>query len=320
MTTNPGSAALTGGNPDPTAASGGSGGEQQDGGGRSGGEKPWFETAGVDAKFHDAIKAKEWRSPNDVLDSYTNVEKLVSLERGGDIDRIVVKPKADATPEEVAAFRAKAGFSAPDTADGYGFTPEQISAKATTLFAAQGLPPELAQHFTAEMAPVVGEAAKWFKEAGLPNDVAGNLVDQVLAREVEGLKAFHSKSDAEYTALGQELGDKFGDFEEAGRRAFKASGLDKGSLDKIEMAMGTKAMMQMFAKFGGAMTEAAAPQPGRGSGGQFTQSAEGAKTQIHKYQNDSDFQAKLLSPNPEVRKAATVEWENLFKTAYPPTA
>ena len=60
--------------------------------------KPWYEDIGVEPRFADTIKAKGWSNPNDILDSYTSVEKLVSLERGGDVDRILVKPKDDALP------------------------------------------------------------------------------------------------------------------------------------------------------------------------------------------------------------------------------
>lgn len=326
MATNPGSASLAG-NPDPGAGASGSG-EQ---GGQGGTpqvdlttgqpvqtEKPWTETAGIDPKYVSAIAAKGWTNPNDILESYTNVEKLVSMERGGDVDRILVKPKADATPEEIAAFRAKAGFAPPADVAEYGFTPETVAAQATELFTGSGLPPEMASQFAAEMTPVVEAAAGWMKEAGVPKDVAAGLVKNVLGREVAALKEFHVNSDKEYTALQTELGDKFGDFEEAGRRAFRASGLEKPMLDKLEMSIGTKAMMQMFAKFGTAMTEASAPQPGKGGGqGQFTQSAEQAKSRIDTLSRDSDFQARLLSTNPEVRKAANTEWEGLFKTAYP---
>lgn len=329
MSGNAGSAALAG-NPGGGGAPAGDQGGQQGGqggapaggegagAGAGGGDKPWFEQAGIDAKYAPAIAAKGWTNPNDILESYTNVEKLVSLERGGDVDRILVKPKADATPEEIAAFRSKAGFAAPADIAEYGFTPESVATTATDLFAASGLPAEMASSFAAEMTPVVEAAAGWMKEAGVPKDVAAGLVSQVLGREVAALKEFHTKSDQEYTALQTEMGDKFGDFEEAGRRAFRASGLEKGVLDKIELAIGTKAMLNMFGKFGQAMTEASAPQPGKqGGSSQFSQTADQAKQRIDTLSRDSDFQAKLLSPNPEVRKAANAEWEGLFKTAYP---
>lgn len=297
------------------------GGEQQQQGGQggaAGGEKPWTEAAGIDAKYLPAIQAKGWGSINDVMDSYTNVEKLVSLERGGDVDRILVKPKEGATPEEIAAFTTKAGFGAPEKAEDYGFNAEFVGTKANELFAANGLPADLAGQFSTEMTPVVEQASKWMHEAGVPPQIAKGLVANVLASEVAGLKAFHAKSDEDYTKLGQEMGDKFGDFEEAGRRAFRQSGLEKGTLDKIEMAIGTKAMMTMFAKFGGAMSEAAAPSGDKSGGaGQFTQTAQGAQQRIQTLQRDSDFQAKLLSPNPQVRGPAQKEWEELFKVAYP---
>ena len=323
MGTNPGSAAIAG-NPDPGAGASGSGeqgGTQQvdlTTGQAVTNETPWTETAGIDPKYASAIAAKGWTNPNDILESYTNVEKLVSMERGGEVDRILVKPKTDATPEEIAAFRSKAGFAAPADVAEYGFTPETIAVQATELFTGSGLPQDMAGQFAAEMTPVVEAAAGWMQEAGVPKDVASSLVKQVLGREVAALKDFHVNSDKEYTALRTELGDKFGDFEEAGRRAFRASGLEKPMLDKLEMSIGTKAMMQMFAKFGGAMTEAQAPQPGKtGGSGQFTQSSEQAKSRIETLSRDSDFQARLLSTNPEVRKLANTEWEGLFKTAYP---
>jgi len=113
MSGNAGSAALAGnpgGGGAPAGGEGGQGGQQApQGGAPAGGERPWFETAGIDAKYAPAIAAKGWTNPNDILESYTNVEKLVSLERGGDVDRILVKPKADATPEEIAAFYAAYG-------------------------------------------------------------------------------------------------------------------------------------------------------------------------------------------------------------------
>ena len=322
MASNPGSAALAGNSGgDGGNVQAASGDQQQIGGVDVTGappEKPWFEAAGIDPKFHGAITAKGWQNQNDVLDSYTNVERLVSMERGGDIDRILVKPKDGATPEEIATFNAKAGFAAPDKIEDYGFTPETIATKTNDLFTASGLPPELAGQFAAEMTPVVERATQWFKDSGLPPQAASALVDKVLQGEVEGLKAFDAKCAQEYAALGQELGDKLGDFEEAGRRAFRQSGLEPQLLDKIEMAIGTKNMMTMFSKFGSAMGEAAAPSGDKSGGqGQFVQTAQNALSRIQTLQSDSDFQAKLMSTNPQVKQAAQKEWEALFSQAYP---
>lgn len=325
MSGNAGSAALAGnpgGGGAPAGGEGGQGGQQQQqepqgGAPAGGGGDPWYQAAGIDAQYHGAVQAKGWGSINDVMESYTNVEKLVSLERGGDIDRILVRPKDGATPEEVAAFRTKAGFAAPADVKDYGFTPESVNAMTTELFANSGLPAEYTQAFAAQMTPVVEQAAGWMKDAGVPKDVAAGLVKNVLSQEVAAIREFNANSEKDYAALQQEMGDKFGDFEEAGRRAFRASGLDKGVLDKIEMAVGTKQMLTMFAKFGQAMTEASAPQPGKSGGGQFTQTAEQAQQRINAMSRDSDFQAKLLSTNPQIRQQANAEWEELFKTAYP---
>lgn len=300
MATKAGSA-LAADNPGGEGGQGGEGGTggagagaEGQGGAGGGAEGEWFEKAGIDQRFHETVKAKGWKDPNDVLDSYVNVEKLVSTERGGEMDRILVKPKEDATPEEIAAFRDKAGFAAPKTPEEYGFTPEQL-----------------------QQAPVLADAAKWFHEAGVPKEVADKIVEQAITHDTQLAETFRTQSDQEYTGLAQQMGDKFGDFEEAGRRAFKASGLDADALNKIEMSIGTKAMMGMFAKFGQAMTEAQAPTPGRTGTGQFTVTADSAKARIYTLKKDKDFQAKMLSTNPEVRKSANAEWEALHKAAYP---
>lgn len=305
-------------------AAGETGGETNNQGQNGGGaaaEKPWHEAAGIDAKYVPAITAKGWTNPNDVLESYTNVEKLVSMERGGDIERILVKPKADATPEEIAAFNSKAGFSAPETVEGYGFTPESIGSKAAEMFTTAGLPADLAGQFSEQMAPVIAQSAAWFKEAGVPAHLASAVVEQVLKHEVADLKTFQDKSNAEYATMQTQMGDRFADFEEAGRRAFKQSGLEAGSLDAIERAIGSKAMLTMFAKFGSAMTEAQAPN-GSTTGGAgaptFTPTAQSAQQRIETLRKDSDFQAKLLSPDPNVKRAAVAEWERLHTAAYPP--
>lgn len=260
----------------------------------AGGEGTWYDKAGVDSRFHDTIKAKDWKSPNDLLDSYTNVEKLVSLERGGEVERIIVKPKADATGEEIAAFRAKAGFTAPEDVAEYGITPDQIASN-----------------------PAMGEAGKWFKEAGVPKDMADKLLAQTTAYEQAQLDAFAASSSREYQMLATEMGDRFGDFEESARRAFKVAGISEQQANEIEQQIGTRALLGMFAKFGQAMTEAAAPQPGKTGAGQFTVSAEAAQQRIKTLMRDSDFQARLNSPNPELRKATVKEWEQLHLASVP---
>jgi len=291
------SAALAG-NADGGESGGQGGGDGGEGGhgATGGGEKAWFEQdgSGIDAKFHETIRAKGWKGPDDVLESYTNVEKLVSMERGGEADRILVKPKADAPPEDVKAFREKAGFVAPAKPEDYGFTQEQLQA-----------------------APALNDAAKWFHEAGVPKDIAAGIVEKAMARDAELQTEFETRTNDEYTRLQQQMGDKFGDFEEAGRRAFKASGLDVNAMNAIERSIGTAAMMNMFAKFGSAMTEAGAPKIGADGKPQFEAFATGAKARIETLKKDSDFQARLLSTNPTVRKQANEEWEALHKAAFP---
>lgn len=290
-----GSAALAADNPGGEGGQGEGEQQQQEQGGA--GEKPWFENegSGIDAKYHDTIRAKGWKGPDDVLESYTNVEKLVSLERGGEAERILVRPKDDAPPEEVKSFREKAGFAAPAKPEDYGFTEEQMQA-----------------------APVLNDAAKWFHEAGVPKDVASTIVERAMARDGELQSEFQARTERDLATLQQQMGDKFGDYEEAARRAARVAGWSEATLEDIERREGTAGLFKGLAAFGKTMAEAGAPGQPRTGTGQFTSSPENAKSRIETLKNDSDFNAKLLSTNPEVRKKANAEWEALHLAAYPP--
>ena len=247
-------------------------------------EKPWWDSLPDGLKT--AAAAKQWKDPAAAVESYVNLEKIMGADKAG---RTVMLPKDDATPEEVGSFFKQLGV--PETAEQYELTTPQ------------GIPED-----------TVNEAKNWMHEAGVPPKLAQRLVDSVAKAEAAKLAAWEKQSNAEMNDLAVEWGTKFEDNSELARRAFKASGLPEPALTKLEMAIGTKAMLAMFHKFGMNMTEAAAPAPGNG-GGQFVMNKAQAQAKVDSLRSSSDFQARYLSPNVQLRNAAIAELEELTRIA-----
>lgn len=245
------------------------------------------------------VAAKGWKGVNDMLESYEGLEKLVGLERGDDLakGRVLIRPKADAKPEEIAEFFGKATEGlVPKEAKDYGIT------------APEGMDPTPFE-----------KAGELFHKAALPKPYADALMKVVGEDEKAKVEQFQADSAKQVADLQAEWADKYEGNLEAGRRAAAAVGLDGDALNRIELAIGTGPMLKAFAEFGKQYAEMAAPKPGeQGAPGQFRETQESAKAKIEALNKDDTFQARYLSPNPMVRQPALDEMETLLKIAYPP--
>lgn len=255
--------------------------------------EPWYKD--LPAERHAYIENKGWKSPADAIESYTNIEKTLGLPADARAEALLVRPKADAKPEEQAAFLDKANSAfVPETADKYDL----------------GLKPE-------EITPEIEQSAKWMLDAKVPQPLAQRLVAAYKADAAAAEAKFEAASLQDMKDLGDELGDKFGDFEAQGRAAFRAAkeqaGFTAEQAAAVERAIGTKGMLKLFASFGRNMGEL--PSPGaeaRESGsGQFTQSPAQAKAKIDTLLQDSAFLARYNSPNQKMRAGAIAEMETL---------
>lgn len=257
----------------------------------------WYKD--LPAERHAYIENKGWKSPNDVLDSYTNIEKTLGLPADARSDALLVRPKADAKPEEQAAFLDKALKPfVPESADKYdlGIKNEEMPVELKT-------------------------SADWMHKAGVPQPMAQKLAAEYLESKKAADAAFEEQSAKDMKDLATELGDKFGDFEEMSRRAFRAakeqSGLTIEQVETIEKSIGTKQMLKLFGSFGKNMTEL--PGPGGGNNGkdgnQFGTSPAQAKASIDAKFRDSEFMARYNSPDQRVRQTAIAEMEALQKAA-----
>lgn len=256
--------------------------------------KPWYE------QFKDP-QVKEWLSaykgayPNAeaVALKALNLEKFVGAEKAG---RGLVVPKPDAKPEEWQAFWRKVG--APEKPDQYKL-PDDLKDNPGLI--------ALRDH-----AHKLGVPAQLFE------GITGFLVEQIKATDGNDDAEFEQRAEKDLQELRAEWrGAEFDRRSELGRRAAASfvPHKDKAELEQIltrmEGAVGTKAMMKMFAKIGEAIgehgfVEGDTPTPDGGM------TPAQAKLRIETLRKDKEFGKKLLDKNTD----AMDEWNKLHKIAF----
>lgn len=240
-------------------------------------------------------QAKGWKDPAALAESAWNLEKLIGHERAG---RTVVIPGDDAPPEEVSAFRAKMGI--PEKADDY----------MSVIKVPEGQPDTFAK-----------EASVWFHEAGIPPKQAGALVEkwneyQAQAAQQHG-EQLAQRADQEFGQVVAAWGKEADANLELGKRAAtqfipaKDAAERQEILSKLEGAIGTKAMLEMFANIGKGLGEHRVHSNGD-SGGVGMSPAE-AQAKIKSLSADKAWATAYL--NGDAAKKA--EMERLTKLAYP---
>lgn len=166
----------------------------------------------------------KFKDPAELAKSYLEAEKLIG--RKG-----VVVPGENATPEEVAAFRAALGV--PDAPDGYG------------LAAPEGLPDGVWNEDSAK-----AFAAK-AHELGIPPAAAKGLAEWFAKAQAEALGA----AEPWQPVLEKEWGAKFQDNLDLAQRAARQFGADEATLAKLASAAGDANVMRMFHRIGAALGE-----------------------------------------------------------------
>lgn len=236
--------------------------------------------------------AKGWKDPAAAAESAYNLEKLLGHDRAG---KTLVLPDDKATPEQVAAFRTKLGV--PEKPDGYKLpVPEGDSGEFAKT------------------------AATWFHEAGVPAKAAEVLAakfnEHNQAIETQRLEAFEAQAQLDMTALKGEWGAGYDKQVELARRAAtnflpaKDAEERAETLSKIEQAIGTGAMMRLFAQIGSGLSEATMVGADDAVGFNDLTPAQ-AKARVEQLKSNKDWTAKYLSGD----KAALAEMERLSKLA-----
>lgn len=264
-----------------------------DGGAPPAGGSQWFD--GIqNPELKTWVQAKGWKDPAAVAESTYNLEKLIGFEKAG---RTVVLPKEDATPEELRAFHQKMGV--PEKADDY-LGVLKVPEGQSDAFAKQ--------------------AANWFHEAGIPPKQAAILAEKwnAYAQEqgTQQQTVSAQQSEADFGKVVSAWGKDADANLELGKRAAqqfipaKTSDERAAMLGKIEAAIGTEAMLNMFASIGKGMGE---HRMVTGEGSMFGMSPAEAQAKIASLKSDKTWTQAYLSGD----KSKLSELERLTKIAYP---
>ena len=247
------------------SAGGGTGGASGAGaGGSGGGEKPFYESWGLDNTLTDFVTGKGFKTPAELAKSAALADKLVR-------ERNVVNAP---DPKNLSEW---------DGWEKVGWTKEIKDYKVADAKVPDGL-----KEYNKGMEAKFLEAAHANKipafQAGAMRDAMLNMMAaEVKAREAEG-----ATRQAELTkALQTEWGADFKVKSDLATRAAKALGLDLDTAGKLEQFTGAPGLLKLFAKFGESMSEDQLKGGSARNSGGVT--PEGAASELRRLEADPEF-------------------------------
>lgn len=241
------------------------------------------------------VQNKGWKGPNDLVASYRNLEKL----HGVPADQIVRLPGADAKPEDWGQVFTRLGK--PAAPDGYQF---QLPQGDDGVFAKT--------------------AAGWMHEANLTQAQAAKLFEKVTAwagEQAQGGQASKATdASAQAASLLKEWGPNHDTNMAVAQRGAKAFGIDEGTIDKLQDALGYDGVMKFMHQLGSKVGNDAGFVAGDGKGGfEGNVTQEQAVAEIKRLRQDKTFAGRFNSSDPQVRHIARTEMRRLEQIAYPGT-
>lgn len=187
------------------------------------GDAKWWGTFG-DETVRGFAETKNWKSPEDAIRSYQNLEKIV-----GSKANAVMVPGEDATAEDWAAFYDKAGR--PGSPENYAMPEPLKDDPAMKAFA-----------------PVAHELGLTSKQW---DGISKFITSQGEASAASEQAARTARAESDVAELKAENpGLKFDALKEQFRRGKADLGIDQATEARLEMALGTKGMITLMAKVG----------------------------------------------------------------------
>lgn len=254
---------------------------------------------GLSAEAQHLAKTKGWKSPNDIVTSYANLEKLVGADK-------VALPGKDAKPEEFAAIYDKLGR--PETPDKYDLgdfkvpegLPWDIEGQKAMIAGmhARGLNSQQVQGQLKDYAAWAGQIQKSRDDAA---EKAPKLTTAALQKEWGA--DFAANMDAANVAAKEFLGDDL--------EAVRHLRLEDGTLlgDNLLYLRG-------FANVGKLMSEPT-NLAGLGSTSGFRGTPAAAKGELETLKSDQNFQKALTDAAHPEHEAAVQRQTRLYAAAYP---
>ncbi len=240
------------------------------------------------------MQIKNYGSVPDLANAYWNANK--SLNGATDI---VTIPGADATPEQIAAYRGKLGV--PGEVAGYD---EHIK-----LDGIQNV-----------NEPLLNFGKEMMHKAGVPAGEAQGVIDMwekfVGDQNTVAETAQAEANNAEIAQIKKDVGDQFDTLVDNGKRAVRALGLSDAELAGIEGAAGTASVMKLMAQLGKGLREGNVSPPGAPQGsGQELSSPAAANTEINRLRGDAGFSDKYNNPAHPQHKEAIDQMAKLYEAA-----
>lgn len=238
------------------------------------------------------VETKGWKNPADAIKSYAHLEKLVGA------DRIAI-PK----PGDDAGFRiAMEALGAPKEAAGYEFTK----------------PADLPDGFYSD--EFAGQFREMAHEVGLTAMQARALHDRWVAEAQKSVTETQTEAaklaEAEAAKLDAELKTEWGkDYDqrvELARRAQKHFS-DDATSDALEKAIGSAAIVKLFARIGEHFGEDTLV----GQGGDEFAGPEGAIAEIGRMKLNKDFMDALGNDQHLGHADAKRKWREVHDKAFP---
>jgi len=245
-------------------------------------------TAGLPEDHRGFVQNKGWKAPQEVVESYRNLEKLV----GAPQDQIIKLPKFD----DVAGWDSvHTRLGKPANPDGYGLKPVENGMDE--------------------------EATKWaaseFHKAGLSDKQGKALAEAFNAQTKAAMDSAKAQNDAktkeETAALKKEWGAAYDKNMSEVKRAVREFGLKDEVIDKISAASGNIETVKFLQAVGSKLLDAGfhTGNPGSNPNGPFT--PEQAKSKIKEFSADPSF-SKRYQEGGQMERSMM---ETLHKQAYP---
>ena len=245
----------------------------------------------LDAELRGLVEAKGWASPAEAVRSYQALERMLGADK-------IALPGKEAPPEAWDAVWQKLGR--PAKPEGYGFA----------------RPEGLADYDEA--------TAQWaraaFHKAGLPHRMAAELHDSFLKHRAErgqALAAAERHAEAELdAALTRDWGPAREGKIAVARQAARTFADGPEAVDKLERAIGTAAVLKLFARIGEAMGEDRIL--GAGASGARLAPAD-AEAEIRRIRGEAvkDPRHPLIDKTHPDHARLVREIEGLYGAAYP---
>ena len=156
------------------------------------------------------------------------------------------------------------------------------------------------------------------QELGIPKAAGEKLAEWYNGQQAQADAAYMQQGDADVRTLQGEWGvdfEKEHGYGGPGREGARGRRAGHAMQDKIERAIGTKAMLSLFLEAGKLVAEHGGPNVGSdgSNGATFTLTKEAANSRIEELKKDTEFQSRLNSPNAKVREEAMKVWSKAFE-------